>query len=71
MVYWRFFGPGGSIRQLHQQIENMTARMGSFLFIICGRELNVEWDVEACCSWYIVYVRMARSVILNFEFRES
>ncbi len=33
--------------------------------------MNVEWDVEVCCSWYIVYVWMVRSVILNFEFRES
>ncbi len=43
MVLWRFFGPGGSIRQLHQQIENMTARMGSFFvyYLWAGNERGV------------------------------
>ena len=52
MVLWRFFGPGGSIRQLHQIKEgNSQAVMWA---IFCdhnwgmGRRGHIMWGIVAC-----------------------
>lgn len=43
MVYWRFFGPGGSIRQLHQIREIARQRCGPFF-------VDGDWGVPG--GWH-------------------
>jgi hypothetical protein len=43
MISWRFFGPGGSIRQLHQKLKITPS--GGF-FMTDGREIFHMWKTN-------------------------
>jgi len=43
MISWRFFGPGGSIRQLHQKLKITPS--GGF-FMTDGRKIFHMWKTK-------------------------
>ncbi len=43
MVLWRFFGPGGSIRQLHQLGREERLAEGRAFFLLEFWKLEMDW----------------------------